>query len=90
MKLGSVPKKILALKARKLISHDAVAFLASVAKVRRVDTDVQLYLWRMSSWMSSQMSYLVYHQSGKSTLALNLNQGRHLSLKLFIGWPPRN
>ncbi|WP_141769434.1 hypothetical protein, partial [Klebsiella pneumoniae] len=39
-KLGSVPKTITALKARKLIGHGAVAFLASVVEVGRVDTDV--------------------------------------------------
>ena len=39
-KLGSVPKTISALKARKLIGHGVVAFLASVVEVRRVDTDV--------------------------------------------------
>ncbi|XP_022946901.1 uncharacterized protein LOC111450842 [Cucurbita moschata] len=39
-KLGSVPKTITALKARKLIGHGAVAFLASLVAVGRVDTDV--------------------------------------------------
>ncbi|XP_022940736.1 uncharacterized protein LOC111446238 [Cucurbita moschata] len=41
-KPGSVSKIIIALKARKLIRHDVVAFLASVAKVRRVDKDVSV------------------------------------------------
>ena len=41
-KLGSVPKTITTLKARKLISHGAVAFLASVVEVRRVDTNVSI------------------------------------------------